>query len=907
MLDKPTACQGCPLFGSGRGFVPDELHEAALVTILMQNPGADEESGRQVVGLDERGRPHYAPCSPRPAIGRTGYYMDSKFLPLAELERGTDVSVCNVLKCRMGKTNDLPTGAVLKRAVEHCTKAHLQIPKATRLIVAQGGLAWDWTQNQVGLPETKKLSISKWRGHVGPSYVARSVTPTLSVDSLNTAMVSPRIPVLAVLHLADLFRDRRMELPSRSDWKRVPQFLSSRWPRQLAPRLVVSSETSDDSIQAWFETAMDQAPWVAVDLEFVPESKFLTIVGVGYPIGDTITGAQLEWSNGDIPKHLKGVFVRGLLRLLTHKTMVGWNLKDAELPVLKETFNFTPPSYEDGMLAHACAWSELPHDLDFCCSVYSDYEKPFKRVVGWGISKNWGDVVGTVECWKALLTTMKADPFVEKDYREQRLPLIPWLMDTEARGLRVNRAFVVQAWDQYQRQMQEAQFIAEAYCGWPINLGSPAQLAHWLYDVEQMPKQTFKRKVSTNDDAIAALREQIEPLPDYDSETGGVTVEGALARIQAEASPILESRVVFAGARQCTSHYLALCLLPDRADHRRVGLNEVRTRIFPKTAIHTQANGRWSMTNPPMQQLPVRPLNLRNLVLPDEGGCWIHWDWKKAEPHLQMATMNSRFLKNVLGQNWDLNTIYLCNLMGWPLPQDLTDPHSSAVDADWRAEHQWKGSDDTRRRLVKTSGLAMDYGKSDLSTIPGIYKLGLSKQTLKRGGDLMLQADPDKRQYITTIKQRVAKGENISRDWTGARRVFLGSVGDARVREWLNHPFQRGVASALNYAAGTLWRELASRGRLDWTMHDAGWFWTSRETLSDTFKLVQHIVSQPLRVGQQHITIPSSWTIIDDHGQEHTPKELGLNDEMDDQNTKPTGLVLDAVCQLQAAHRAGAA
>src|SRR5207245_5648717 len=79
---------------------------------------------------------------------------------------------------------------------------------------------------------------------------------------------------------------------------------------------------------------------------------------------------------------------------------------------------------------------------------------------------------------------------------------------------------------------------------------------------------------------------------------------------------------------------------------------------------------------------------------------------------------------------------------------------------------------------------------------------------------------PDKARYMAGIRSRVKRGENLSRDWTGARRVFLGTVGDSLYREWLNHSFQRGVASLLMLTIAEVQRTVPGV-RYAWSMHDA--------------------------------------------------------------------------------------
>src|SRR3990167_1563332 len=122
-MNKPASCAGCPLYGTGHGFVPDELRDGATVLIVGQNPGEQEEA------------------EGKPFVGRTGQSME-KYLRDAGLTRD-EVSVANALRCRWRGSNDLPpiTQTITKDALRHCWAAHGRIPDGTRLIVAQGDYA----------------------------------------------------------------------------------------------------------------------------------------------------------------------------------------------------------------------------------------------------------------------------------------------------------------------------------------------------------------------------------------------------------------------------------------------------------------------------------------------------------------------------------------------------------------------------------------------------------------------------------------------------------------------------------------------------------------------------------------------------------------------------------------------
>lgn len=145
MLAKPNPCVGCPMYQDGIGFVPDEIINGAEVFVLGQNPGEDEER------------------EGRPFVGKSGMLMDSIYLPAGGLQRGLNVSIGNVVRCRWNKTNKLPSAKILAPAMALCTREYLRIPGSVRLIVAQGALAAKM------VAQDQKLSITDWRGFLIPN------------------------------------------------------------------------------------------------------------------------------------------------------------------------------------------------------------------------------------------------------------------------------------------------------------------------------------------------------------------------------------------------------------------------------------------------------------------------------------------------------------------------------------------------------------------------------------------------------------------------------------------------------------------------------------------------------------------------------------------------------------------
>lgn len=559
MLSKPENCQGCPFYADGLGFVPDEVIEGANVVILAQNPGENEEAGRKVVGWEKVGGdkwskkvPLFETVTPSPMIGATGHMMDTQFIPLAGLTRGKDVSVMNVLKCRWTdpatgkKTDKLPKGKVLTDAVQHCTVNYLKVPESTKLIVAQGDLAWDYASNGVGPLLGKgdeEDEGGKWRGFLAPN---------------------PRfgVPTLGVVHLAFLLRKRRYWVPSMRDWAKVKLILNGEWPKPL-PTLL--TEEDREGYKLWLQGART-APYIICDTEFDRETKVLSLVGLGYPGPggiDDIRTFQYRWFEGN----WRSEFIRDFSWLVAHVPIGFWNAF-ADIPVIKQNMGIPYEAYKeviDPMLAHSVLWSEYPHDLEFVDSTTGWFPKLKHLAKTNPVLYNQGDLLAPICAWESIKKEFINDPASESVYRTQLLRLYRPRFDAKEDGIPVNKEEVIRKYQTYGEIAKESERIAQAYCGYPINIDSPEQLSRWFYEFEGLPVQKNKdtKKATIGEDAIAVLRRQFADF-DPESEKSGLTVDQVVSRVnELGAHPLLEARAAFAGADQIVSMYLIPMIKPE--------------------------------------------------------------------------------------------------------------------------------------------------------------------------------------------------------------------------------------------------------------------------------------------------------------------------------------------------------
>ena len=207
-----------------QGFVPDELKPSALVTVIAQGPGADEEAGRRYLGGNQ-----WEPHPHAPLIGKTGRVFERTFLPLAGLDR-SEVSLGNIVRCRWNHKDTLPplNQKVVQAAIAHCSRAHLRIPESTKVVVAMGEYAF---YGLTGLLH----DFNGWRGYLAPLSLPGE--PRVPMTGVWTPGRTPgdRLPVFVTYHIARLFREPEAELPTKRDWNKLAYILAGKWPEPMPP------------------------------------------------------------------------------------------------------------------------------------------------------------------------------------------------------------------------------------------------------------------------------------------------------------------------------------------------------------------------------------------------------------------------------------------------------------------------------------------------------------------------------------------------------------------------------------------------------------------------------------------------------------------------------------------------
>jgi DNA polymerase I len=227
------------------------------------------------------------------------------------------------------------------------------------------------------------------------------------------------------------------------------------------------------------------------------------------------------------------------------------------------------------------------HDMDTLASRWLDYDTiHYEDVAGKGAKQipflqvdldtacryAAEDADITLRLHRALWPQLRAQPSLERVFREIELPLVPVLARMEQRGVLVDVAALKKQSTELGKRMQQLKRDMQRVAGHEFNVDSPRQLQALLFDELGLPAQlkTPTGQPSTNEEALEAIAGQHE-----------------LPRL------ILEYRQL-AKLRSTYTEKLADAVNP------RTG--RVHTSYHQAAA----ATGRLSSTDPNLQNIPVR-------------------------------------------------------------------------------------------------------------------------------------------------------------------------------------------------------------------------------------------------------------------------------------------------------------
>ncbi len=302
-------------------------------------------------------------------------------------------------------------------------------------------------------------------------------------------------------------------------------------------------------------------------------------------------------------------------------------------------------------------------------------------------------------------------------------------------------------------------------------------------------------------------------------------------------SDILDLRLRYAEA-DSTRKYLALL----------VGLDRVHCQYLP-----TQKSGRWSTTKPPLPNFSANCINprcsragvahrtggecwsLRDLVVPEPGYWFLHWDWEAIEAKLAAAYSGDDEDLDLFSRGADIHTWTLCSMFGMPRPQNVMNPYKAPEDEAWRQITGLFYKDTWRRTAAKTCRFSLAYGADEraIHQAKDIDKLarlaGLDKAGVEAMAKAYLESKPKLRAWKRRVWDQIMKTQEVRTPLGRRKRLFVSSEeyvsykktgrATAACKEGLNHLAQGQVADMMNLTLIAIKRQWPEC-RLAYQAHD---------------------------------------------------------------------------------------
>ena len=589
-------------------------------------------------------------------------------------------------------------------------------------------------------------------------------------------------------------------------------------------------------------------------------------VGLGGPGVDTLIWSELD---GHLSRETFGEFVREVVSLAP----VVFHNASFDLRILLKNFGVEFDMYkrvDDSMLLHNVLWSELPHSLNFCSSIYSSLNR-HKDLGTHSLDYLEADVTTTGEVWMGLKAEADRDPQSWNVYESLQRPLLPIILEAHVTGILLDQGFMATYQETLAGQRDRAQAIANEFVEGEINMNSPKQMNEWIYGKCGLKIKGLKPGKSglmpLGKDELAQLQDQFVPREKED------TME---SRISDGSHPLVEAKVGFTQADKFLTGFITPYL------HE--------TRIFPQFKLHGQATGRWSTNQP---NVPGMNESIKPMMRPDEGECWIGGDWSNAELRIMAELSDDQALKKGFAEGWDLHSMHTSQAFQWDSPkgrfawakqfrkvEGSWDDYTTVGEVrrgqgwwgrvlptewknvevpesfdwhDWIVEGGpapgWKADKDPLRRFCKVLVFRLLYGGSPRSAgaIPGAQNMGLPLARLIQASNDLLIAHPCWESYWDVVGAQ-AKRDRVVRNHMGRARKLLALKEATRFRAGVNFPIQSSVSDLLNRTL-ILVKQQAPYLRLVYTIHDSFYFACPLDKREEATYIISKAAIKPLMPG----------------------------------------------------------
>ncbi|MCD9032604.1 DNA polymerase I [Luteimonas sp. Y-2-2-4F] len=355
----------------------------------------------------------------------------------------------------------------------------------------------------------------------------------------------------------------------------------------------------------------------------------------------------------------------------------------------------------------------------------------------------------TLRLHRVLGAQLKAEPALERVYREIEMPLVPVLARIEANGVQVDAEELRRQSADLSRRMLAAQQKATELAGRQFNLDSPKQLCALLFEELGLPAlvKTPKGQPSTNEEALEAIADRHE-LPRVILEYRG------LAKLRGTYTDKLPEMINPETGRLHTSYHQA-----------------------------GAATGRLASSDPNLQNIPIRTddgRRIRRAFVAPAGRKLVACDYSQIELRIMAHLSRDEGLLQAFASGADIHRATAAEVFGRPLDEVTANERRAAKAINFGLMYGM-GAFGLARNLSVGRGEAQDYIALYFSRYPGVrdYMERTREQAREQG-------------YVETVFGRRLYLENIA-----ARNAGLRAGAE---RAAINAPMQGSAADIIKRA-----------------------------------------------------------------------------------------------------------
>lgn len=274
--------------------------------------------------------------------------------------------------------------------------------------------------------------------------------------------------------------------------------------------------------QLWHlrQEAARQPLWLSCDIETI--ARQLSCIGIAWSAREALCIPMLTIGGNYFPVEQEVLIQQSLRKLLTHPNtqVIGQNFNYDQQHFVKH-LGYLPNLVFDTMLAQHALLPGTPKALDFLSSMYCHWHRYWKDEMNdysrlpANLDQYW-----TYNCKDCVTTFEIRHPLEEMLTYLEREPQFAFLMRTNRsalrtmlRGMRIDQKMRSKVATDLMTAIQAHEALIHKIVGFPLNVGSPQQMANYFYKELGLPVQRDRKTGSptVSAKAIPALV-KAEPL-----------------------------------------------------------------------------------------------------------------------------------------------------------------------------------------------------------------------------------------------------------------------------------------------------------------------------------------------------------------------------------------------------------